>query len=127
MKTFVNIIISPILLLWAACGSPDKPAAADFIPGTYVSQQQSEYSVANDTLVITVAKGTENIYLITKKTGYRRIDNGKKQAPEYKVKKLTGTWDTQKQLLTIMQNGLLINFQPEQNKLMIGSNEYWKL
>lgn len=126
MKT-LSMILSPVLLLWAACGSPAKPAAADFIPGTYVSQQQSEYSVANDTLVITSAQGTENIYLITKKTGYRRIDNGKPQAPEYKVKKLTGNWDAQKQLLTIMQNGLLISFQPEQNKLMIGSNEYWKL
>jgi hypothetical protein len=120
----LNIILSP-LFLWTACSNPQS-RAIDFIPGTYVNQAQSEYSVANDTLIIEAAPNTEDIYLLTKKTGYRRIAEGKEQNGQYRVKKLTGTWDPQKQMLQIMQNGTLVTFQPDQNKLMIGSSEYWK-
>jgi hypothetical protein len=125
MKTLIKIMLLPISL-WTACTN-SKNQTADFIPGTYVNQAQSEYSVANDTLVIEPAKNTENIYLITRKTGYRRITDGKVQAPQFKIRKLTGTWDAQKQILQIMQNGTLVTFQPEQHKLMIESSEYWKL
>ena len=117
-------MLLPISLL-AACGN--KSQTIDFIPGTYVNQAQSGYSIASDTLIITQAENTQNIYLITRKTGYRRINDGKIQALQHQVKRLTGTWDEQKQLLQIMQNGTLISFQPEQNKLLIQNSEYWKL
>jgi hypothetical protein len=125
MKNLIfKMMLLPISLL-AACGN--KSQIIDFIPGTYVNQAQSGYSIASDTLIITQAENTQNIYLITRKTGYRRINDGKIQALQHQVKRLTGTWDEQKQLLQIMQNGTLISFQPEQNKLLIQNSEYWKL
>ena len=126
MKTLAIIILSPLLLLLAACGGQQQQQA-DFIPGTYVNQARSNFSVANDTLVITAAPGTQNIYLITRKTGYRRIADGNESKATYQVKKLTGEWDPQKQLLQVMQTSVVVTFQPEQNKLLIGSSEYWKL
>jgi len=123
-KLIFKMMLLPISLL-AACG--DKSQTIDFIPGTYVNQAQSGYSIASDTLIITQAENTQNIYLVTRKTGYRRINDGKIQALQHQVKRLTGTWDEQKQLLQIMQNGTLISFQPEQNKLLIQNSEYWKL
>jgi recombinational DNA repair ATPase RecF len=108
-----------------ACNSGS--AIEDFIPGTYVSQAQSEFSVANDTLVIEAAKNTDNLYLITRKTGYRRITNGKVQSPEHKIKHWTGEWDTQKRALQVMQTGNIFIFQPEKHSLLNGSSAYRKL
>jgi hypothetical protein len=109
----------------AACnsGGADK----GFIPGTYVSQAQSEFSIANDTLVIEQAKNTDNLYLITRKTGYRRIRDGKVQSPEHKVRHWTGQWDSQQQLLQVMQSGSTFIFQPDQHDLLNGSSVYRKL
>jgi hypothetical protein len=98
-----------------------------FIPGTYVNQAQSEFSVANDTLVITQAKNTDNIYLITRKTGYRRIADGKVQQLQHQVKHWTGMWDNQKHLMQILQTGNTLTFQPAQNSLLHGSSIYGKL
>jgi len=117
--------IAGLTVILAACNS--KTTSSDFIPGTYVNQAQSNYSVANDTLVIEAAKNTENIYLITRKTAYRRISDGKVGEPQYLRRQLTGTWDPVKQTLQVMQNETVIIFQPEQHKLLIGTNAYWKL
>jgi hypothetical protein len=125
MKNLALIALA-ILGLLSACNSGGS-TVTNFIPGTYVSQAQSEFSVANDTLVIEAAKNTDNIYLITRKTGYRRIANGKVQPPQHQVKHWTGMWDTQKQILQIMQTGNTLIFQPEQNSLLNGSSEYGKL
>jgi hypothetical protein len=109
-----------------ACHSIDT-SIQSFIPGTYVNQAQSEFSVANDTLIITQAKNTDNIYLITRKTGYRRIADGKEQELQHQVKRLTGECDSQKQIIQIMQTGNTLIFQPDKNNLLNGSSEYWKL
>lgn len=110
----------------AACNSGSE-AVTNFIQGTYVNQARSEYSVANDTLVISPAKNTDNIYLITRKTGYRRITDGKVRQLQHQVRHWTGTWDTQKQIMQIMQTGTTLLFQPDKNNLLNGSSEYWKL
>ena len=115
-----------ILGLLSACGSGSE-AIISFIPGTYVNQAQSEFSVANDTLVIETAKNTDNIYLITRKTGYRRITDGKVQQLQHQVKHWTGMWDTQKQILQVMQTGNTLIFQPDKHNLLNGSSEYRKL
>ncbi|MCR8556945.1 hypothetical protein KXD93_04800 [Mucilaginibacter sp. BJC16-A38] len=111
--------------LFTACNSGN--AIKDFIPGTYISQAQSEFSVANDTLVIEAAKSTDNLYLITRKTGYRRITNGKVQTVQHKVKHWTGEWDTQRQVLEVVQTGNTFVFQPDQHCLLNGNSEYRKL
>jgi hypothetical protein len=110
----------------AACHTETDHTKA-FIPGSYVNQAQSEFSIANDTLVIEKAKNTENIYLITRKTGYRRIQNGKLLPQQHQVKRWTGQWDEQKQFLQVMQTGNFLLFQPEKKNLLNGSSEYWKL
>jgi len=125
MKPFIfKILLLPISLL-AACGKHHK--TIDFIPGTYVNQAQSEYSIANDTLVIAQDAATGNIYHVTRKTGFRRIVDGKLLPAAHQVKTLNGLWDDGKQVLQITQNGILLLFQPEQNKLTIQNSEYHKL
>lgn len=110
-----------------ACHNGSNSSTKDFIPGTYVSQAGSDYSIANDTLVIEAGKNTENIYLITRKTGYRRITDGKLQPLQHQVKHWSGEWDEQKQILQIMQTGNFLLFYPDKGSLLNGSSEYWKL
>jgi len=123
---FVAFTQLAAISLLAACNSGGSTVTS-FIPGTYVNQAQSEFSVANDTLVITQAKNTDNIYLIVRKTGYRRITDGKLGQLQHQVKRWTGTWDVQKQLMQVMQTGNTLIFQPDKNNLINGSSEYWKL
>jgi hypothetical protein len=120
------LILAMAALGLAACHS-ESDHVKDFIPGTYVSQGHSEYSTANDTMVIVKGTNADNIYLITRKTGFRRITDGKLQALQYQVKHLTGTWDTQKQVLQVLQTGNPLIFQPDKNSLLNGSSEYRKL
>jgi hypothetical protein len=122
-RTLLSIIAIAGILV--ACHSISKDQS--FIPGTYVNQAQSEFSIANDTLVITQAKNTDNIYLITRKTGYRRITGGKVQQLQHQVKHWTGMWDDQKQLMQILQTGNTLTFQPGQNSLLNGTSIYGKL
>ena len=120
------IILGMAVLGLAACHS-ENGHIKDFIPGTYVSQGRSEYSIANDTLVIVKGTDADNIYLITRKTGFRRITDGKLQPVQHQVKHWTGTWDVQKQMIQVLQTGNPLIFQPDRNGLLNGSSEYRKL
>lgn len=110
-----------------ACNNNSGSAIIDFIPGTYVNQAQSRYSVANDTLIITAVKSNNNIYQITRKTGYRRITDAKPQPLQHQIKHWSGTWDQQKQILELWQTHAFYIFQPDKNSLLNGVSEYRKL
>ncbi len=125
MKTVIRIMLLPISL-WAACTNSNHKVT-DFIPGTYVNQAQSTYSVANDTLRITRDGQNPNSYRVMRSTGFQRIRDGKLQSPEYKVKSFTGIWDAQKQSLQLTQNGSILLFQPDENQLLIENSIYHKI
>lgn len=123
MKTVIKTLLLPISL-WAACtGNKTK----DFIPGTYVNHAQSEYSVANDTLIITKDQHSPISYHISRRTGYQRVKDSKLQPEQHQVKSFTGLWDTEKQTLQLIPNGIILLFQPDQNKLMIENSAYTKI
>ncbi len=126
MKKHILILAMAVMGL-AACHSENDSSVKDFIPGIYVNQARSDYSIANDTLVIEAGKNTENIFLLTRKTGYRRITDGKLQPLQHQVKHCSGEWDEQKQILQIMQTGNFLLFYPDKGSLLNGNSEYWKL
>jgi hypothetical protein len=123
MKALINIILLPITL-WAACTGKQQQAK-DQIPGTYVNHAQSEYSVADDTLIIKADPLTESNYQVTRRTGFCRITNGKLQPEQHQAKTFTGIWDDSKQTLQLTQNGIIILFGPRQ--LHVQNNIYRKL
>jgi len=126
MKTVIEkIMLLPISFL-AACGNKNQQVK-DFIPGAYVNHVQSAYSIADDTLQIIGDAATGNNYRISRETGFIRIISGKLQPKEQQVKQLNGLWDMQKQILQIMQNGIILIFQPGDHKLVIQNSGYRKL
>ncbi|MGF7081965.1 hypothetical protein [Mucilaginibacter sp. UYCu711] len=126
-RIILMLAIAGMAFIGCNSNHTNSNAIADFIPGIYVNQAQSGYSVANDTLIIAKAKSTDNIYLITRKMGYRRITDGKLQALQHQVKHLSGSWDSQKQILEVMQTHTFPIFQPDKRNLLNGVSEYWKL
>jgi hypothetical protein len=126
MKSFfLKTMLLPLSLL-AACGNNSRHIK-DFIPGTYVNEARSSYSFASDTLQITPDVLTENHYRVIRKTGFNRLSTGKLQPRARRVKTFTGIWDQQKQALTIMQNGVVLLFQPGGNQLLIENSTYRKI
>jgi hypothetical protein len=120
MKTLIKIMLLPISL-WTAC---TNHKTTNFIPGIYVNHAQSAYSIADDTLVITLNQGN---YTLIRRTGFCRIKDGKPQPAEHKTKSFTGIWDNQKQTLQITQNGILVQFRPGENDLLIENSVYHKI
>jgi hypothetical protein len=120
MKAFIKIMLLPISL-WAAC---TNHKTTGFIPGVYVNHAASAYSVADDTLVITLNQGN---YTVVRRTGFCRIKDGKQQAPEHRVKPFNAVWDEQKQLLQLTQNGVVLQFRPDENELLIENSVYHKI
>jgi hypothetical protein len=125
MKRLFSIVLLPVSL-WAACTNKQQQLK-DFIPGTYVNHAQSEYSVADDTLIIKADALTENSYQVTRKTGFSRVRNGQLQPAEHKAKVFTAVWDDGKQTLQITQNGIMLLFQPGGHQLMVQNSKYRKL
>jgi hypothetical protein len=125
MKHIIYSMLLPISL-WAACTNKQKQIK-DAIPGTYVNQAQSAYSVANDTLVIQADPLTENNFQVTRKTGYRRILNGQPGPEEHQSKTFSGIWDDSKQTLQLTQNGIILLFGPGARQLEVQNSKYRRL
>ena len=122
MKTL--IFIAGLAMLFAACTQSQK--VANSIPGTYVNHAESAYSVADDTLIISENGGSNN-YQVTRKTTYQRKANNKLQPSQHKAKSYAAVWDKDKQTLQLTQNGTVLLFRPNENKLLIENSEYRKL
>ena len=121
MKT--NIILFAIAaMLLAACSSDQTRT---FIPGTYVNHAESEYSVADDTLVIEASES--NNFRITRKTGFNQIRNKKQGKREYETEDWTAVYDESTKTLTETRKGKLLTFYPESNRLFVGKKEYRKI
>jgi len=97
----------------------------NIIAGTYTSHAESSFSIADDTLIIDKA-ASENIYAVTRKTGYRRIVSAKPDSLRHLQKRWTATWYEQQQQLVILQTGSIFTFPPDGKSLLYGSSEYRK-
>ena len=118
-KSIVSILAIAGIL--TACHSINSRT----ITGIYVNHAQSQFSIADDTLVIEPSDA-ENIYHVTRKTGYRRITNGKPDSLRHLLKKMTGTWDEPKQQLVILQTGNIFTFTSDGKRLLYGESDYSK-
>lgn len=120
MKTSIIFIVMAILMI--ACNI-DK--TREFIPGTYVNSAESEYSTAEDTLIIEASEG--NNYLIHRKTAFRRITDGKPGKQEHEMEEWQAIYDEAKKSLTETGSGKLITFYPDANKLILVRAEFKKI
>ena len=122
MTTINKLCWFLLLCLWAACENEKR--SANIQPGIYVNHSESAYSIANDTIAIISEGSGENTYQVIRRTGFRRILAGKLLAPEYLLKRFTGIWDSQKQMMQLTENGIYLIFSPDARTLRIQNTEY---
>jgi len=108
--------------LMAACNTDQTRL---FIPGTYINNARSEYSIANDTLVIDPSESDR--FVIHRKTGFNVIRDKKVGKREYETEQWNALYDPGTQSLSETRKGKLITFYPKDNKLMVGKREYEKI
>ncbi|MDH7459863.1 hypothetical protein QEG73_01195 [Chitinophagaceae bacterium 26-R-25] len=97
------------------------------MPGMYVRQIENEFTNGADTIVITVHDHSGGVYLVQNMTGYQQRLDGKVFPPEYKVKKWTAVYDEKTHQLIIQQKQDIITFSPQENKLLRGRTEFFKV
>ena len=73
MKTTIKLLLAALLL--AGCGSKN-------VDGTYVSHNEGQFSIADDTLVISDT-------VVFNRTGFQKIRNGQVLPKSFKTRKWT--------------------------------------
>ena len=96
-----------------------------FIPGTYINNAGSEFSIASDTLVIQPSEN--NTFYIYRKTGFNRINDGTTGKREYETENWNAVFDESTKTLTETKKGKLITFYPDLAKLKVGNRTYQKI
>ncbi len=123
MKTTILLVLRAATL-FAACNTDKMP---DYIPGTYVDSASSEYSVAFDTLIIELYEKESNNYIIHRKTGFNRIEDGKLGKDQHETEEWVAVYDPDTRVLNETSSGKIITFYPETNRLRVVKREYLKI
>jgi hypothetical protein len=123
MKATVKTMMVGLLFL-AACQSRSSQTQ-DFIPGTYVNSAKGEYAIANDTIVITST--SENLYLLTRKTTYQAIRDGKLLPKHRQVQQFQTIWNGGKQELNETLSGRVFRFDTDKKLLLLNRAVYRKV
>lgn len=121
MKNLI-VLCAVVVAMFTACKS-DK--VRSFIPGTYINDAGSEFSIANDTLVIEPSES--NNFYIHRMTGFNLVIEERVGKREYGTENWNAVYDESTKTLTETKKGKLITFYPDSAKLMVGKRTYRKL
>lgn len=121
MKNLI-ILCAVALVMTIACKTEK---IRSFIPGTYINKAGSEFSIANDTLVIEPSES--NIFYIHRKTGFNLVTDGKIGKREYEIENWNAVFDEKTKTLTETKKGKLITFYPDSLRLKVGNRSYQKI
>lgn len=124
MKTKYFLLLLGVLGLAACKGTRDLQS---FIPGTYVDHAKGAYSESWDTLIIGDFNQVKGSYSIVRKTGFRRLENGKQGRLEYDAERWLGIWEEESESIQVPRNSRIISFYPDSGVLLLGTREFRKL
>jgi len=105
MKTIQTLMLICCLAVFTACSNTRNPS----LSGVYVSQGQSEFSVATDTLIIDAVSLAAKTYSVQSHVSFQRIRNGQKLPPEYKKETWQAVWNADQQVLSEGEYGRQIH------------------
>jgi len=93
--------------------------------GAYVSHSEGKYSIADDTLV--VEQGEGNMVLIHRRTGFKRLINGRPGRREYGLEEWTCVWNEDEGTLKELRKGRLLYLDRDSARLILGKRVYEKV
>jgi hypothetical protein len=109
-------------LLFIACNG----RSASNMTGTYVNHASSEFSIADDTLVVEHDK--DQNYLIHRKTGFQVMDeSGKKGKSQHETEEWNAVLDEGSQSMTENHKGRIISFDMTKGVLTLENSKYQRI
>lgn len=113
-----------ILLLVTACGQPNgqRPGA-----GSYVARFAHEFAMVEDTLRLSIPTDGVGMYLLEKRSGIRRMLDGKTFPKELRTESYVVEYDAVKQVFRDIKRGRLFLWDSKQQALLIGNRTYHPL
>lgn len=119
---FQSLIMAIVALLFLACNGPMGKS----ITGTYVNHASSEFSIADDTLIV-VFKEDQN-YLIHRKTGFVLIDEqGKHGKLQLESEQWNAVYDEDLETMTENSKGRTISFDLNKGTLKLENSVYQRI
>lgn len=119
------VYLSFLMGYMMSCNRVPNREILNFIPGTYVRSIDHEFATGKDTLIITPLEGA--MYQIVKRSGFRRIHNGKELPYEHKKETWSGQYDVKTGYIQELQNGKVISFNLDKDQLLLGGVTYNKV
>jgi hypothetical protein len=126
MKKIIVMLVAAIVMGCHGYLQSDENIKA-FLPGTYVSIAEGEFSKAVDTLLIRKVGLEGNTYTIIRKVSFQRIRQGILWPKEYQHEEWIGIYDEKDKVLHETKRGRTLTYIPEMSKLFLGSAEYQKV
>ncbi|MCH5597938.1 hypothetical protein [Niabella ginsengisoli] len=112
-----NVYWALLIIGIISCGAGQERAA-----GTFTRSIDHEFATGTDTLIIKPVN--EKVYKIEKRSTYHRILNGQLKPPESHKQTWTGIMDEKAQLIKVENNGKILLFSDDQQRVMLGALEY---
>jgi hypothetical protein len=123
MKSKLSII--PVLLL-TACGL-NKNESKTPVQGVYVTQFETEYSKAMDTIEITPLNIVAGTFSYVRRVVFRRISNGALGPVEYKTETSTCVFNENTAQINEQRHGRIYSLSFDGNQLVLGNSIYKKI
>jgi hypothetical protein len=123
MKTLKTIALICCLAVIFSCSRNKAPD----LSGLYVNQAEGEYSIASDTLIISVINLENKVYQIENKVGYNRIKNKVILPKQYKTERWEAIWDAEKRVLSENDLGRQIRIAPDGKDVAMKTTEFRKI
>lgn len=123
MKSKLSIIF---VLVFAACGT-SKIEKKTTVQGIYVTQFETEYSKAMDTIEITPLNSEAGTFNYVRRVGYRRITNGILGPIEHKTEASTCVFNEHTAQLNEQSHGRIYSLTSDGNQLVSGNSIYKRI
>jgi hypothetical protein len=123
MNTLRNLVafLFPVMLFGAGCFN-----SADDLNGTYVNHAASEFSIADDTLVVEHLNGLD--YLIHRRTGYFLLDDAGRPGKRVLEKEAwKAVYDEGSGTMTESSRGRVISFDKDKGVLKLENSRFQRI
>lgn len=118
---FIGALLGLVILIGMQSCRQDKQ-----LSGTFVNSAGSEYSLANDTLVVELIEG--NQYRIHRMTGYRLIgEDGRLGRMQRESEEWTAEYDPEHGVMTEKRHGKPIAFSRDGSVMTVGRRAYQRI
>lgn len=121
MKISIYVLLW-LLLFGTAC---KQKKTEHFIPGMYVNHSKGSYSMADDTLVVSLVQA--NNYQILRRTGFNQVVDGKPGKREHETETWNGLLDAEMGVINESRYGKVISFFPDSGLLRVNNRTYKKI